>query len=150
MPTPSETISTLHTKVVDAAKGYEEAKDIARRDQVGELCAELRRTHLKHAHELAGLLLERGERADADGSFMSTVHKVALNVRFAITADEKSLLPGLRDGEKRIMEAYDDALREVEIAGSAATQPEITRLKAQREEVVKNIAKIDAMREPSA
>ena len=107
MPTPSETISTLHTKVVDAAKGYEEAMDIARRDQVGELCAELRRTHLKHAHELAGLLLERGERADADGSFMSTVHKVALNVRFAITADEKSLLPGLRDGEKRIMEAYD-------------------------------------------
>ncbi|WP_209425310.1 DUF2383 domain-containing protein [Pararhodobacter sp. SW119] len=149
MPTPSETISSLHTKVVDAAKGYEEAREIGRRANVGDLCDELRKTHMSHAHELAGLLLERGERPDSDGSFMSVVHKVVLNVRFALTADEKSLLPGLRDGEKRILEAYDDALRECEIAGRDVKKAEVEVLKKQRESVVANIGKIDAMQEAS-
>lgn len=147
MPTPIETLSALHVKIVDAANGYEEAMELAKRANVGEHCAELRKTHLAHAHELAGLLLERGARPDSDGSYMSLVHKVVLNVRFAFTADEQSLVPGLRDGEKRILEAYDDTLREAEVAEDAFTRTEVNRLKKQREAVVGNIARLDALAE---
>jgi hypothetical protein len=78
---------------------------------------------------------------------MSLVHKVVLNVRFAFTADEQSLVPGLRDGEKRILEAYDDTLREAEVAEDAFTRTEVNRLKKQREAVVGNIARLDALAE---
>ncbi|MGY6695728.1 MAG: DUF2383 domain-containing protein [Roseinatronobacter sp.] len=145
MPSPIETLSKLHTTVVDAVKGYDEAADIAKRDKVGALCADLKRTHMTHAHDIAGLLLERGERPDADGSYMSLVHKFVLNARFLVTADEESLLPGLRDGEKRLLEAYDDTLRETEIAGDTFTSAEIKSIKAQREGILSNISKIDAL-----
>jgi len=143
MPTPVETLSTLYTTVVDAVKGYDEAAKIAKRDQIGTMCAELKKTHMGHAHDIAGLLLERGERPDADGSYMSVVHKIVLNARFMITADEESLLPGLRDGEKRLLEVYDDTLREAEIAAGAFQPAEIEVLKAHRDHIVGNIGKID-------
>ncbi len=144
MPEVAETISSLHTQLVDAVKGYEEAQELAKRDPIGGLCGELRGVHLKHAHELAGLLLENGHRPDADGSYMSLIHKTVLNVRFAITADEASILPGLRDGEKRIVASYDDALREAEVPGSGlAAHAKV--LSRQRKAVLENIARIDAM-----
>lgn len=145
MPTPIETFSSLYTTIVDAVKGYDDAAEIAKRDQVGTLCTELKRTHMAHAHDIAGLLLERGERPDADGSYMSVVHKIVLNARFMITADEESLLPGLRDGEKRLLEVYDDTLRKTEIAKDAFKPAEIEILKTQRETVLTNIGKIDTM-----
>ncbi|MGL4412785.1 DUF2383 domain-containing protein [Roseinatronobacter monicus] len=150
MPTPIETFSTLYTTVIDAVKGYDDAAEIAKRDQVGTLCAELKRTHMTHAHDIAGLLLERGERPDADGSYMSVVHKIVLNARFMITADEESLLPGLRDGEKRLLETYDDTLREVEIAKDAFKPAEIKLLKDQRQAVLGNLGKIDAQMQAAA
>jgi uncharacterized protein (TIGR02284 family) len=143
MPTPVATLSTLYTTVVDAVKGYDEAAKITRRDKIGTLCAELRQTHMGHAHDIAGLLLERGERPDADGSYMSVVHKLVLNARFMITADEESLLPGLRDGEKRLLEVYDDTLRETEIAANAFVKAEIEVLKAHRQRILNNVGKID-------
>ena len=145
MPSPIEILSKLHTTVVDAVKGYDEAADIAKRDQVGALCTDLKRTHMTHAHDIAGLLLARGERPDADGSYMSLVHKFVLNARFLVTADEESLLPGLRDGEKRLLEAYDDALRETEIGGDAFKPAEVKAVKTQRNGVLANIGKIDAL-----
>ena len=143
MPTPIEIISTLHTKIADAAKGYEEAMAIGNHESVASLCAELRQNHLTHVHELAGLLLARGAGADGDGSFMSVVHKAVLNVRFTISADETSLLPGLRDGEKRLLEAYDDTLRECEIDKSFKPE-EVSTIQKQREIVVAHVGKIDA------
>lgn len=144
MPTPIEIISTLHTKVADAAKGYEEAMTIGNHTGVASLCADLCQRHLTHAHDLAGLLLARGGHPEGNGSFMSMVHKAALNVRFTISADETSLLPGLRDGEKRLLEAYDDTLREAEIDGSFSSE-EIRTLQAQRTIIVAHVGKIDAL-----
>lgn len=143
MPTPIEIISALHTKVADAAKGYEEAMTIGNHAGVASLCADLRQRHLTHAHDLAGLLLARGGHPDGDGSFLSVMHKAALNVRFTISADETSLLPGLRDGEKRILGAYDDTLRECEIDKSFS-QEEVSTIQKQREMVVAHVGKIDA------
>ncbi|MCC5956528.1 MAG: DUF2383 domain-containing protein [Natronohydrobacter sp.] len=150
MPTPVETLSALHTTLVDAVKGYEEAAKLAKRDALGGLSAEIKRVHMNHAHELAGRLLEHGERPDADGSYMTLVHKLSLRARFIVTADEKSLLPALRDGEKRILERYDDTLREVEIAREAYAEADLDLLRRQRETVIENIAKLDTHAEQAA
>ena len=144
MQTPIETISSLHTKIADAAKGYEEAASIGNHTNVKALCADLRQRHMTHAHELAGLLLARGGGTDGDGSLMSVVHKAALNVRFAMSADETSLLPGLRDGEKRLLAAYDDTLRECEIDKTFSAD-EVSVIKKQRESIVEHVGKIDAL-----
>jgi len=145
MPTPVEILSDLHTVVVDAVKGYDEGASIAKRDDLGALCKELKTAHMANAHEIAGLLLKRGERPSADGSFMSTVHKLVLNTRFLLTADEKSLLPALRDGEMRILTKYDQAQREAEIADAVFTTDEQQAISTQRDKVVNNLRKIDAM-----
>lgn len=145
MPSPVETLSSLHTTLIDAVKGYDEGASIAKRDEVGGLCKDLKTRHMASAHAIAGLLLERGERPSADGSFMSTVHKLVLNTRFLLTADEKSLLPGIRDGEKRLLETYDDTLREAEIAGTEFTPAEQQTILTQREGILDNIRKIDAV-----
>ncbi len=144
MPTAIEIISSLHTKITDTAKGYEDAMKIGNHERVATLCADLRKQHLTHAHDLAGLLLERGERPDGDGSFMSLVQKAALNARFVISADETTMLPSLRENEKRLLEAYDDTLRECEINGTFSAD-EVSTLQKQREDVVANVGKVDAL-----
>lgn len=150
MPTPVETLSELHTTLVDAVKGYEDAANLAKRDAIGAICTDVKRVHMNHAHDIAGRLLEHGERPDADGSYMSLMHKLALHARFIITADEKSLLPALRDGEKRILERYDDTLREVEIAREAYSDADVKLLRDQRAVILDNIAKLDSHAEKVA
>lgn len=145
MPSPVEILSDLHTAVVDAVKGYDEGASIAKRDDIGALCEDIKTTHMASAHEIAGQLLERGERPTADGSFMGAVHKLVLNTRFLLTADEKSLLPALRDGERKLLTKYDDVLREAEIAETSFTPDERQAISTQRGKIVDNLRKIDAM-----
>ena len=97
MPTPFDTTSTLHSRIADAASGDAAAAEIDNRAGVSALSAGLRRCQLVHARELADLLLAHGGRADADGSFMSAVHKAALNVRVALGADDAETLTRQRE-----------------------------------------------------
>lgn len=145
MPTPTEILSRLHTQLIDAARGYEDAESAIRQPEISGLCSELRRVHIRHAHEIAGLLAERGARPESDGSLMSVVHKAVINARVALTADDASILPGLRDGEKRIAAAYDDALLEAEIA-PADLEPLVDTLRSQRAVILQNITRIDTVK----
>lgn len=76
---------------------------------------------------------------------MSVVHKAVINARVALTADDASILPGLRDGEKRIAAAYDDALLEAEIA-PADLEPLVDTLRSQRAVILQNITRIDTVK----
>jgi len=144
MPTPTEVLSRLHVQLVDAARGYEDAERATRHPEIGALCAELRGVHVRHAHQIAGLLADRGERPDSDGSFMSLVHKAIINARVTLTADDASILPGLRDGEKRIVAAYDEALLEAELAPDGLA-PVTETLRSQRARAVQNVSRIDSV-----
>lgn len=66
--------------------------------------------HERNASQLAGELMNAGEKPDADGSFMSTVHKTIMEVRSLFGGLDESVLPGLIDGETRNLAKYDDAL----------------------------------------
>jgi uncharacterized protein (TIGR02284 family) len=106
-----EALARLHSRIVDARKGYAEAIRLAGRPEMTATFTDLHDLHARHADALAALLRARGAEPDADGSFMALVHKAVLNVRAATTGLDAGALPGVIDGEERLLEAYDETRR---------------------------------------
>ena len=96
-------LKSLQTGAIDARNGYEEALE-------------------------GQQLSAAGEKPDESGSFMSTVHRTIMDVRSLFGGLDDSVLPGLIDGEKRNVAAYDEALNKTrpsaELAGLLADQRE--------------------------
>ncbi|KIZ43886.1 DUF2383 domain-containing protein, partial [Rhodopseudomonas palustris] len=111
-------LKTLHTSAIDARSGYEEALEDAEGKGMTPLFRDMIALHDSNAEELGGALINAGETADEDGSFMSLVHRTIMNVRSLFNGLDGSVLPGLIDGEKRNVAKYDDALKVT--AGSPA------------------------------
>jgi uncharacterized protein (TIGR02284 family) len=111
MTETSDRISDLHTSVVDAKNGYEQAlKDSTRESLVG-LFEDMHQTHAAHADQLGAELIASGVKPDNDGSFMSTVHRRVMDFRSLFNGLDESVLPGLIDGEKRLLGSYDEAIK---------------------------------------
>ena len=111
-----DNLVSLHTAAIDARNGYREAMREAEGKGLTPLFTELASVHEQQANELARLLLERGEKPDNDGSFMSVVHKTIMDVRSLFGGLDEGVIPGLIDGEKRNIDKYDQALKEAGIA----------------------------------
>jgi uncharacterized protein (TIGR02284 family) len=101
---------SLHTALVDSRNGYEEALEDAKGKGLTGLFREMIELRQKDAEELAQLLLAWGQAPDRDGSFMSTVHRTVIKVRSLFTDLDASILPGLIDGEERILGYYEEAI----------------------------------------
>lgn len=133
-------LSNLHTRIVDAAKGHDEASGLAEDAVLSALFRDLRDQHRRHAGELAARMMARGIEPDPDGSFLQYVHKAILNVRSVVGGLDEDALPGIRDGEERILELYDDALT------ATASDAELTTvLSRQRDESLQGIERIRAL-----
>ncbi|MDF3809920.1 DUF2383 domain-containing protein [Rhodopseudomonas sp. BAL398] len=128
-------LKTLHTSAIDARSGYEEALEDAEGKGMTPLFRDMIALHDSNAEELGGALINAGETADEDGSFMSLVHRTIMNVRSLFNGLDGSVLPGLIDGEKRNVAKYDDALKVT--AGSPAIA---SMLSAQRGKIEQKIA----------
>lgn len=92
----------------------------------------------EHASKLARFLIAAGEQPDQDGSFMTTVHKAVINVRAVITGIDESVIPGLVDGEKRVVGYYDEA-----IEGARGDATLLTELETQRAAVQSTIVQME-------
>ena len=103
-------LKSLHTSEIDARNGYEEALEDAEGQGLTPLFRDMADLHDSNAEEIAGVLTEAGEQPSSDGSFMTVIHRTIMNVRSLFDALGDSVLPGLIDGEKRNVEAYDKAL----------------------------------------
>ena len=71
----------------------------------------------RHHTELHEMLRDSGQTPDDSGSFMSTVHRTVIKVRSLFSGLDESVLPGLIDGEKRIVEYYEDVEKSSPIEG---------------------------------
>lgn len=94
----------------------------------------------RHHQELDGMLRGVGEAPDESGSFMSTAHRTIIKVRSLFGGLGESILPGLIDGEKRILGYYDELLKET------AELLDRRIVTAQRADVERKIAKMEAMK----
>ncbi|MFN0219900.1 MAG: ferritin-like domain-containing protein [Hyphomicrobium sp.] len=132
-----DALKTLHTSLVDSRNGYDEAVKQSKGEGLEPLFRGMIELRNSAASELAPHLVALGETPDADGSFMSTVHRTVIDVRSYVTGLDESVLPSLISGEERILGYYDDAL--------AASSPENVEHSALVEQRAKLVAKIDEM-----
>jgi uncharacterized protein (TIGR02284 family) len=105
-----DALSTLHTTLVDSRNGYEEALKDAGKSGLVTLFEEMVALRQQASVELEPLLLRSGATPDADGSFMSTVHRTIISFQSMLTDLDETVLPGFIDGEKRVLGYYDDAI----------------------------------------
>ncbi|MGQ0672075.1 MAG: ferritin-like domain-containing protein [Hyphomicrobium sp.] len=110
-PTQIEALKSLHTILIDSRNGYDEAVKDAEGKGLTPLFREMRELRSRHADEVTRYLTAAGQAADPSGSFMSSVHRAVISVRAALTGLGDSVLPGLIDGEERIISAYDDTTK---------------------------------------
>jgi uncharacterized protein (TIGR02284 family) len=145
MTNPLEELKALHTALIDSRNGYQEALEDAEGKGLTPLFREMIAMRNTHIDEIAGYLRAHGEQPDSDGSFMSTVHRTVISVRALITGLDESILPGLIDGEERIVGSYDDAIEE-----SPSSSPERGMLSKQREMVLAKIAEMKQRKQEAA
>ncbi len=126
----------LHTALIDARRGYEEAVEDSDRPELTALFREMIALHNKHHAEVHGLLTTRGETPDDSGSFMSTVHKTVIGIRAAVTGLDENALSSFASGEERIVDQYDKAITEAQTGHGADV---LTR---QRDELTLKIAEM--------
>ncbi len=134
-------LKSLQTGAIDARNGYEEALEDAKGRGMTPLFAEMVRLHQSHADALAQQLAAAGQKPDTDGSFMSTVHRTIMDIRSLFGGLDASVVPGLIDGEKRNVAAYDDALNKARPPAELASL-----LSDQRAALVAKIAEMQTMK----
>jgi uncharacterized protein (TIGR02284 family) len=103
-------LRSLHTALIDSRNGYKEALKDADQHGLTSLFSEMITLRTAHSEALAEELTDLGERVDERGSFMSTVHRAVISMRALFGGLDRSVLPGLIDGEERIIGYYDDAI----------------------------------------
>jgi uncharacterized protein (TIGR02284 family) len=138
----TEALVTLQSRVFDASEGHAEGAKRTDDPTMARVFQELHAMHKTHAAALGAALVARGVEPDADGSFLQYVHKAIIDVRSAVGALGESAMPGVCDGEERILSLYDDTLN---LAPGDAEL--VALLKTQRREVAEAI---DRMRVPEA
>ncbi|MGJ5181455.1 ferritin-like domain-containing protein [Bradyrhizobium oligotrophicum] len=133
----ADSLKTLHTALVDARNGYQEAAKDADTPALKSLFAEMISLKERDHAELHDALTRLGETPDDSGSFMSTVHETVISVRAAVTGLGTNALSSFVSGEEQIVADYDDALKD------CAGDPAITAtLRRQRGTLLTKIAEM--------
>src|SRR5690606_14832695 len=107
-------------------------------EHIRTLLLQLRDLHVAQIQELTVALTARGVAEPEDGALMTTVQKAMLNLRALFTGLDENILPGLIDGEERMVERYraavsdcaaDTVLSDLLAVQCQRLQHEIARLK---------------------
>jgi uncharacterized protein (TIGR02284 family) len=106
----SNSLSALHTTLIDSRNGYTEALNDAGKAGLVTLFEEMIALRQEATVQLEPLLQRVGVAPDEDGSFMSTVHRTIISMQSMLTDLDETVLPGFIDGEQRIIGYYDDAI----------------------------------------
>jgi uncharacterized protein (TIGR02284 family) len=134
-------LKSLHTSEIDARNGYEEALVDAEGKGLSPLFLDMVALHDGNARAIADLLVGHGQVADSEGSFMSLVNRAIMSVRSLFDGLGEGVLPGLIDGERRNVEAYDAALKTEALPADVADL-----LAAQRGAIVQKIRAMEMQR----
>ena len=113
--TPTEYLESLHTAAIDARNGYREALEEAAGHGLSGLFETMATLHARNAMELNAELARRGVEAKESGSLITLVNMAIIDIRSLFGGLNESILPGLIDGETRILAKYDAALASQEL-----------------------------------
>ena len=135
-----DALKSLHTTLIDARNGYQEALSDAEGKGLAPLFREMIELRDRHHSEIDRHLRAAGEEPDESGSFLTLVHRTIFKVKSLVSGLGASVLPGLIDGEDRIAGDYEDVLRN-------SPPPAVANaLNGQLTELREKISKMQAMR----
>jgi uncharacterized protein (TIGR02284 family) len=105
----ADALTTLHRRTVDALTGY--ATMVEKAEPSFQHVAEaFRSLHARHADRLARMLADIGREADDDGSLMGTVNAAVVTLRAFFDEIDADVMHNIRDGEKHVLAAFDEAI----------------------------------------
>lgn len=137
MPNPDhaaiDALGTLHNRSVDVLAGFETMVDKAE-PEFRQIAERFYGLHQRHVTALAGLLAAAGQKADTDGTFMSTVNRTVVTLRSFFDEIDEDVMKQIESGERKVIEAFDDALAQDQTAEVHA------RLTGMRQELVHLLA----------
>lgn len=139
MKTDVEALTSLHTTLVDSLHGYQEALTSADNATIKPLLRDMIAIRSEAVDEIGDVLTGLGEPASNEGSLLSTVHHAVISIRSLFSGVNESMLPGLIDGEQRIIGYYDEALAAAPVDG-----PERALLMHQRTALEAKVAELQA------
>jgi uncharacterized protein (TIGR02284 family) len=96
----------LRKVAIDARDAYRKALEDAGEFPLRAAVERLKEMHSTHATELAATILEKGGEPDTGGSFMGLINRAIVGFRAMFGTLDRSALPGIVDGEKRILRRY--------------------------------------------
>ena len=134
-----DTLKNLHLALVESLNGYKEALSAAESKSLGQMFQEMIVLRTHDAEEVASTLKFFGEEVDQEGSLTNAVQMAVSNVLSIFSGFDDSILPGLIDGERRILNYYDQALGAAPVDG-----PERAILIQQRTALETKIAQMNA------
>lgn len=106
----AEALARLQVRIVDTLAGYDEIHKKCE-PEIAPLTADFIAAHETHEKALSQRLVALGREPDADGSFFSTVQRLVIKTRAVFDDIDDDILPSVVDGEERVLELYDDAIR---------------------------------------
>jgi len=133
----TESLKSLHTTLIDAEAGYDEALKDAEAPEMKSLFEKMSSLHERAHADVHAILLDKGERPNESGSFLSLVHKTVISVRSTVSGLDRSSLKSFAEGEERIVGAYDKAIEEI-----GASDPAVGKLRKDREALVTAIGEM--------
>jgi uncharacterized protein (TIGR02284 family) len=136
----TEELKSLHTQLVDSMEGYRAALEELQDPKVSALVSGMIAMRSAHHRQLDQCLHAMGEVPDESGSFMSNIHRTIIKIRSVFTGVDENIVPGLIDGESRILEQYGDCIR-------AGDRPDVVEvLQRQSRELAQKIHEMEALR----
>jgi hypothetical protein len=104
-----EGIVTLHTRTVDAMKGY--AKMVQNAEtKFRPVAQQFHDVHTRHAAALSVMLASAGREVDENGSFIGTVNATVVSLRAFFDEIDEDVMESVRSGEDHVLKAFDGAL----------------------------------------
>ena len=105
-----DTLKHLHSALLESLNSYNEALSAAESKGLGPMFQEMIVLRTHDAKEVASTLKFFGEEVDQEGSLANAVQMAVSSILSIFSGVDDSILPGLIDGERRILNYYDQAL----------------------------------------
>ena len=140
----TEELKSLHTQLVDSLEGYQVALQESEDPKVSALVSGMIAMRSSHHRQLDQCLHAMGEVPDESGSFMSNVHRTIIKIRSVFTGVDENIVPGLIDGESRILKQYGESIR-------AGDPPDVVEmLQQQTSDLAQKIHEMEAVQKATS
>lgn len=106
----TKSLAELHTRLVDTIKGFDAILEKAE-PEFKPVAAEFRALHIRHAATVASMLETDGRDPADGGSIFGNVNRMVVTVRSWFDDISVNIMDSVINGEKHVLEAYDDVLR---------------------------------------